>query len=317
MSGEKWHPDIEVTEALAKTSIEEQFGKLLQVEDIKHIGSGWDNKVFLVNHDIIFRFPHRKLAAGLIERENAILKNLHTRVCVEIPALEYIGQPSTYYPYYFHGYRKIKGISGCYAGLAPTERIASLRPLATFLKELHSITEAKAEKIGGRHQIFDRTKINDVIETMSEQVDKLIARGICKINKKCFEDEIALAKEIELPSDNKVLIHGDLYCRHLMFNQGKLAGVIDWGEVGINNRAVDLAVIFSFYPSGCHKDFLEIYGEVEPNTWKCARFLGLYDALTIMLYGADIDDKLLVKEATDSVRRINADLLSRCSSALA
>jgi len=309
MGSELWHPDIKVTKALAKRSIEDRFSTLSPIKSIKCIGEGWDNKVFLVNEDIIFRFPHRKIAVELIERENVTLGHLHSKINIEIPNPKYIGHPSAYYPYPFHGYRMIKGVSGCHANLTPHERIASLTPLATFLKQLHSITEKRAIAMSGKNQVFDRTRTYEVANALNERVDKIIARKICKINKNCFQHEIMEAKKIELSFDAKVLVHGDLYCCHLMFNQGRLTGVIDWGDIGINNPSVDLAVIFSFYPSSCHKQFFEIYGEIEENTWQYARFLGLYSVLTNILYGYDIGDTMLLKEAINAVKRINPELL--------
>jgi len=85
--------------------------------------------------------------------------------------------------------------------------------------------------------------------------------------------------------------------------------VIDWGDVGINNRAVDLAIIFSFYPKHCHQDFFKIYGDVEPHTWQYARFLGLHYALTTLLYGHNINDRLLMTAAINTLKRINVHLL--------
>ena len=76
-----------------------------------------------------------------------------------------------------------------------------------------------------------------------------------------FNDEMKIAAAVHLPK-TKVLVHGDLYCRHLMFDDNKLIGIIDWGDVGINSPAVDLGVIFSFYPTDCHQAFFDIYGEV-------------------------------------------------------
>ena len=145
--------------------------------------------------------------------------------------------------------------------------------------------------------------------TLSKRVDKIITRNICNINKSCFEHEIENIEAIELSLDKKVLVHGDLYCRHLLFNQKKLTGIIDWGDMGINTPAVDLAVIFSFYPSSCHNTFLDIYGAIEPPAWAYARFLGLYSALTSMLYGHDVGDHQLVSEKIYAVKQINSELL--------
>lgn len=146
---------------------------------------------------------------------------------------------------------------------------------------------------------------------MRERVDKIIVRNICDINKMLFEEEMITAQQMQL-SNERCLVHGDLYCRHLLFEQGKLNGIIDWGNAGINHRAVDLSVIWSFYPPSAHLQFFSIYGEVDQVTWQYARFLGLYNMLTVLLYGHDIKDNLLVAEATQSIRWINAYLLETC-----
>jgi len=49
--------------------------------------------------------------------------------------------------------------------------------------------------------------------------------------------------------------------------------------------------------------------ECDSQTWDYARFLGLYSAITNMLYGYDIKDDLLVTEAFDAIKRINPMLL--------
>ena len=115
-------------------------------------------------------------------------------------------------------------------------------------------------------------------------------------------------KDINIPEDCKVLVHGDLYSRHLLFDKGKLSGIIDWGDTAINHACVDLAVVFSFFPSECQEAFLEIYGDVDPENWQYARFLGLYSSLTVMLYAHDVGDMALFEEAKRSAARVNPDV---------
>lgn len=262
----------------------------------------------MINDKIIFRFPRRKIAIELIERETIILKNIQQFFNINIPNPVYNGQPTLVYPYPFHGYNLITGKSGCHAQLNITDRINSLAPLATFLKKLHSIREAHALKIGAKQQVFDRTNIKNTTNTLIERVQKINQKKICKVNLECFQQEIDLALSTTLP-ENKCLVHGDLYCKHLMFNHSTLIGIIDWGDVGINNPAVDLSVIWSFYSNQYHQPFFEIYGEVDKETWQYARFLGLYSSFLLILYGTDVKDSLLVTEAMNSIRRINSNLL--------
>lgn len=103
-------------------------------------------------------------------------------------------------------------------------------------------------------------------------------------------------------------MHGDLYCRHLIFNKEELIGIIDWGDVGVNSPAVDLSVIFSFYPQQCRQTFFDRYGAIDNQTLAYARFLGLYSAITVMLYGHAMNDDMLVREANDAILRINPEL---------
>lgn len=296
----EWQADIHITDEFVRNSLHDQFPSL-SIQQIKCIGEGWDNAVFLVNEKIIFRIPRREVAVELLERENKILKNLQLLFTLEIPNPIYIADN-------FQGYNLIEGISGCHAQLSSKEREESLPILATFLKKLHSIKEAQALAIGAQPQIWDRTNVKQSIKTLTERVNKIIEQKLCHINLDIFRQELIAAEKIHLPF-HKCLIHGDLYCRHLMFNQGKLTGIIDWGDVGINNPSVDLSVIWSFYPSSCHENFFEIYGKVDSTTWQYARFLGLYSALTLVFYGHNIGDTLLVVEAMNSIKRINKRLI--------
>ena len=306
---ELWHPDINITDDFARNIIEKQFSELSPIR-IKCIGEGWDNKVFLVNDRFIFRLPHREIAALLIERENAVLGHLQDLVNLEIPNPIYAGKPSDDYPYHFHGYQMINGKSGCHANLSVTSRNKSVTKLAEFLKRLHSITETKARAIGAKDQVFDRTDVVRAVNALTERVEKINTRNIASINLTVFNEEIKIAAAVNLPK-TKVLVHGDLYCRHLMFDKDELVGIIDWGDVGINNPAVDLGVVFSFYPTDCHQAFFDIYGGIDSQTYAYARFLGLYSAITVMLYGHDIDDLQLAQEAKESILRINSKLLEQ------
>ena len=307
MGTEQWHPDINITDAFARNIIERQFHELSPI-NITLIGEGWDNKVFLVNNQFVFRFPHRKIAAKLIERENAVLGYLQDIVNLEIPNPVYVGKPKENYPYHFHGYQMIKGKSGCHAHLSMDSRSESVLKIAEFLKQLHYINETEARAIGAEDQFFDRTNSSSIIYELKKRVEKINRRNIASINLTTFNEEITIAAAVNLPK-KRVLVHGDLYCRHLMFDNNKLTGIIDWGDIGINSPAVDLSVVFSFYSSGCYKEFFDIYGDIDSQTFAYARFLGLYSALTVLLYGHDVDDIHLVSEATDAIIRINPNLL--------
>lgn len=307
---EEWHADIQITEELVTNCIQAQFPQLLPIKTIKLLGEGWDNKVFLLNEAIIFRLPRRKIAVELLERENKVLTKLPPFLHINIPLPQYIGYPTDQYPYPFQGYELIKGISGYQAELEDKDRIASLPVLAHFLKQLHSYNETEAKAMGAAPQVFDHMARDKMIAKLAARVNKVISRQICDIKEDIFQKEIAIAQHLKLPTDQQCLVHGDLDCRHLIFNNKQLTGIIDWGDLGINHPVVDLDIVWSFYPQSCHAQFFAIYGEVDAVVWQYARFLGLYAAFTLMLYGHSIGDIALVNETVNAIKRININLLA-------
>jgi aminoglycoside phosphotransferase (APT) family kinase protein len=308
MSLEEWHADIEVTEAIVKKVLQEQFPSLLPIKYIQYVGEGWDNKLFLVNENIIFRFPRRKAAVALMEKESILLNHLPHFSDIKIPRLKYQGMPSSTYPYLYQGYEMIPGCSGYQAELNNQDRIQNIVILAKFLKELHSIDANEALKMGVVSQgTGSRSNIAETIQVLKERIDKIILRKVIHINKTCLEDEINVAKKIHL-SEEKCFVHGDLDSRHLIFDGKKLTGIIDWGDTDITNRAVDLDVLWTFFPSSCHAQFFEVYGPIDQDTWQYARFLGLYCAFSLILFAIDLKDEGLLLESINAVKRINSDL---------
>lgn len=300
-------PDINLTDDFVQSIFEKQFPELTPVK-INCIAEGWDNKIFFVNDQFIFKFPHRKTAALIIEQEHTVLSHLQGLVGLKIPNPIYTGKSTDDYPYNFYGYQMIKGESVCNTDLSVTTRNLSVTKLAEFLKRLHSMDETKARTMGAVDSVFDRTDINKVMKYLMKGVEKINTRNIPSINLTVLNEEMKTVASVQLPKA-KVLVHGDLYCRHLMFDHNDLVGIIDWGHVGINHPAVDLGVVFSFYPTDCHQAFFDIYGNIDSQTHVYARFLGLYSAIIVMLYGYDIGDAQLVQEAKDSILRINRKLL--------
>lgn len=306
---EEWHSNILINEEIVRASLQNQFPDLGIITEIKYLSEGWDNTVFLVNNHIIFRFPRRTVAAELIEQENTVLNQLPSFLNIEIPRPIYLGKATEQFPFAFHGYQYLTGKPSYLAALSIEERKASITILANFLKQLHSIDESEALTIGAKPQVWDRTDVSHAIATLTERVNKLISRKFCSINQDLFQQEISKVQKLSLPKHDKCLVHGDLDSRHLLFNSGILSGIIDWGDLGINNRAVDLGIIWDFYPTECQKIFFDIYGDVDQATWQYARFLGLYSGFTLLLYGKSIGDTLLEAEALAAIQRINSALV--------
>ena len=61
MTSPEWAPEREVTPELAGTLIGRRFPEL-RGAPVERLATGWDNTVFLVGGDWVFRFPRRQMA---------------------------------------------------------------------------------------------------------------------------------------------------------------------------------------------------------------------------------------------------------------
>jgi aminoglycoside phosphotransferase (APT) family kinase protein len=117
--------------------------------------------------------------------------------------------------------------------------------------------------------------------------------------------EIAETMPAGLPSDGPVLVHGDLYARHVLVDgAGAPCGVIDWGDVHLGDPAIDLSLACGFLPAAARDLFRAEYGPIAGSTWEKARFRALFSAVAILFYGADVGDADLVREGRAALRNV-------------
>ena len=100
-----------------------------------------------------------------------------------------------------------------------------------------------------------------------------------------------------------VLVHGDLYARHLLVDEaGALSGIIDWGDIHAGRAATDLMIAHSFLPPAAHDLFKKTYGPISETTWRMARFRAVYHTATVATYAHDTDDEPLLRESLTALR---------------
>src|SRR5918911_1437267 len=95
-----WKADVDLTPERAASLIERQFPALAPAR-LEPLGIGWDNAAYLVNGNLVFRFPRRQMGAGLIEREARILPLLAPHLPLPVPVPRFVGRPAGEYPFPF------------------------------------------------------------------------------------------------------------------------------------------------------------------------------------------------------------------------
>jgi aminoglycoside phosphotransferase (APT) family kinase protein len=285
----QWTADIDVDAAFAKRAIAWQF-RTLEIRDVVPFGSGWDNAAFLVNGELVFRFPRRRTWAESIEREIAILPEIAGLVPLPISAPSHVGVPTDTFPWHFAGYPVIAGSTACALDLQDDERTALAKPLGDVLRALHAIDPQPAIGRGLPPDRLGRLDSERRLRASLERVATLREAG---------EDhrlDAAIAWLTAHPpaviaDGRRTIVHGDLYPRHLILDERmQLRGVIDWGDVHFGDPAIDLAIAHMFLPSSAHTAFRNAYGAIDDRTWDAARYRALYHAILELDYGIRTND---------------------------
>jgi aminoglycoside phosphotransferase (APT) family kinase protein len=105
-----------------------------------------------------------------------------------------------------------------------------------------------------------------------------------------------------------VFLHGDLHFKNMLVDeQGKVSGIIDWGDMNVGHPACDLSVAYSFLPPQARPQFFEAYGEVDEETKRLARMIAIYIPMLIWMQAITDQDEKVAEEARTTIRRALAD----------
>lgn len=115
---------------------------------------------------------------------------------------------------------------------------------------------------------------------------------------------LAEGSRLGKPTDEPVVVHGDLHVRHLLVDgTGAAAGVIDWGDVCRADPAVDLAIAFSGFDGAARAAFLTAYGPVSAERELRARVLAVFLSAALAEYAAAEGRDRLLGEALAGLGR--------------
>ena len=184
---------------------------------ILEIDEGYDFEVAIVDDEWVFRFPRRSGVEEALELEIAVLPALAPVLPVNVPSFECLSRNPL-----FVGYRLIRG-----RPLVDEDAIG----VRAFLEALHA-QDASGLPVERR----------DWVEAYREQCAEFerLVFPFVDIDRRARAKR--LFGDVETLVDFKLsLIHADLYPEHLLVRDGRLAGVIDWGDMRLGDPALDYA----------------------------------------------------------------------------
>jgi aminoglycoside phosphotransferase (APT) family kinase protein len=226
--------EVQIDESLVRALLQTQHPELAAL-DITPVDSGWDNAVFRLGPKLAVRIPRRAVSADLLRHEQTWLPSLAKQVPIPIPAPVCVGVPGCGYPWFWSIVPWIEGESADGAVLKVDQAVR----LAGFLRALHvkAPDEAPFNPVRG-------VPLQDRAASVEERFKRLAERNILIASSIRATWESALqAKKDACPT----WIHGDLHPRNVLIQDGKITGIIDWGDINSGDRATDLAAVWMLF----------------------------------------------------------------------
>src|SRR5262249_32414926 len=90
--------------------------------------------------------------------------------------------------------------------------------------------------------------------------------------------------------------HGDLDMRNWLVRDGRISGVIDWGQMGVGDPASDVMVAWKLH-SRAARDAFRAALAVDDATWQRARGWVVSQAMGILAYYTPENNPVLFREA--------------------
>jgi aminoglycoside phosphotransferase (APT) family kinase protein len=285
--------EVNIDESVARQLLAAQHPDLADLE-LTPIAAGWDNAMFRLGEDLAIRLPRRQLAAALVLHEQRWLPQLAPRVRVKIPVPIRVGLPQGDYPWHWS---VVPWIDGETADISPPGRDQS-QTLAEFLEALHRPAPSDAPRNPYRGVPLAQREAG-----FREYIARLHGRSDA-LDKSALD---VWAEALAAPVGTEpTWIHGDLHPRNVLCRDGRITGIIDWGDLAQGDSASDLAAIWLLLPDlNARRDCMAACATVSPDAWIRAKgWAVLYAA--IFLDAALESDPHMTAMAHRTLERLKA-----------
>jgi aminoglycoside phosphotransferase (APT) family kinase protein len=268
--------ELDITPPLVRRLITAQFPQWAHLSLRRVPSSGTDNALYRLGDELVVRLPRIHWAADLIEKECFWLPKLALHLPLAIPVPLARGEPDDRYPWRRAIYRWIEGDHATIDTLPGAEQTAI--DLATFITALQQIDATGGPLPGtddlarGKPLALRNPYTRQAIAALDGMIDARLATA-------AWEDALRAPVWDRAP----VWFHGDLLPGNLLFRQGRLHAVIDFGTLGVGDPACDLIVAWNLFSGNSRTLFRETLG-VDEATWARGRGWALSQALIFIPY---------------------------------
>jgi aminoglycoside phosphotransferase (APT) family kinase protein len=199
------------------------------------LDAGWDNVMFRLGEELVVRLPRRREAVALIEHEQAWLPTLASQLPISVPTPARVGEASSTYPWPWSILPWLPGRSADLEAPATDQT----RALAEFLHALHQPAppDAPLNPVRGVSLSERSTAVGERLGRL-RRVTQVVTPALLGV----WNEALDAPKATE-----SNWLHGDLHARNVLVEEGRITGVIDWGDITAGDAATDLASVWMLF----------------------------------------------------------------------
>jgi len=290
LSGNPPDADVPVDAALVRLLLSKQHPDLSSLE-IRLAAEGWDNMTFRLGDSLAVRLPRRRPAAELIGHEQRWLPELAPQLPLPIPTPVRTGRPADGYPWHWSIVHWFKGRMALDDPPLPE----AAGDLGRFLRALHRVAlpaDPPQNPYRGGPLAERAHTIELRLESLAED-----AAGLAPAAEALFNEAVAAPGAAAA-----AWLHGDLHPKNVITRSGRLAAVVDWGDMCAGDPATDLAALWCLFDVAHHRVFWDEYGPASAATMLRARGWAL--SFGLMHWDAHhVADPAFAASGMESIRR--------------
>jgi aminoglycoside phosphotransferase (APT) family kinase protein len=267
--------DFDIDEHLVRNLLAAQYPELAGLP-LRHAATGWDNVTYRLGEDLAVRLPRLKAAVPLLRQEQRWLPWLASRLPVPVPAPVHVGEPG---PEFGSAWSVVPWVAGQSAECAPLSTTEAGR-FGEFLAAVHQPAPDG----------FPRNDYRGVpLVNLTDQIEELL-RQLSTVDS--LEPVLSAVRDqwrsaVGVPMDvPETCVHGDLHPKNIVVDQaGRLAAVLDWGDMTTGDRSADLGAAWMLFPTEAHEQIWAAYHPVTEQTLLRARGWAVFFGLNVSAAG--------------------------------
>jgi aminoglycoside 2''-phosphotransferase len=252
----------------------------LFVQSAMFIGEGWCSRAYLVNAELVFRFPKNSTHWPELDREIKFLAWAADHLPLAVPRYIRVAPDSPSAPNGYSVYGYLRGGPVDVEALTPASRSAAAQSVANFLQALHGL-QPNSDLAARLPREDDRVIAEECLARAEREIlphlETIEAHALCRQ----FETYLGTPENF---SFRPVVLHADLSRDHVLIDNDAVAGVLDFGDVNWGDRDYDFHYLFLDFGEAFAMDVARRYGH--PDTEQLlskVRYFTLVDQIGTIL----------------------------------